>query len=280
MQISLDLDTKLLHEHLQCCIEQGFTKEQVVEEAKKFATENFQIKSAGDDLLQEVKSIEDFEHQVDAFEKIYDSFTNSYTKARYHHFSETCRSAKNPKERTYLYLVTLEEGDKQYWKWGITSKTSAKKRSHKYIDTHRWLEVDNRVDARHMETHIGSMLKTIALEDWGHGLGSESLPCRFPFDVLAHVVDHIYDYWTDSETKDDGLWWGGPAADWTEGLAFESALATCKDRSLLSKYLPSRLTAINLRDEELYSERKEMRKKVIEHYNSIPKKSVNQDMWE
>jgi len=286
MKISLDLDKQQLHDHLECCIDLGFTKEQIAEEAKKFAIANLQIHSTGDNLLKEVKSIADFEHQVDAFENIHNNSSNLYTVARNQHFRKTSRSAENPKERTFVYLVTLEEGGNRFWKWGITSKTSAKKRSHKYIDTHRWLEVDYRIDARHMETHIGSMLKAIALEDWGYGLGSESLPCRFPFEVLVHVVDHVYDYWTDSKTTEYDLWWQRPAHDWCEGLAFESALRTCKERSFLSNYLPSRLTLLSFRygkdenDYEIYSERKEMRKQVINHYNSTPSKSSNQDMWE
>jgi len=75
--------------------------------------------------------------------------------------------ADTPPKPTHVYLVTLGEDGQSFWKFGITTKTSAKKRNSHYTDTHRWVEVPTDAMAVEMETHIGSIIQPVAPEPVG-----------------------------------------------------------------------------------------------------------------
>jgi len=150
--------------------------------------------------------------------------------------------ADTPPKPTHVYLVTLEEDGQSFWKFGITTKTSAKKRNSHYTDTHRWVEVPTNAMAVEMETHIGSIIQQVALEHWGKGAGHESVPCDFPFDVMLEIFDFVTNLWVHREL--DG--YVGDKDEWLAALTFMAAGAY--SRALVIRDIKWRLTNPEIMD--------------------------------
>lgn len=95
----------------------------------------------------------------------------------------------------HFYLVTTKDG---YWKWGITTQPTYRKRSSNYIDCHIWEEIPSMDVGRRIEEMVGGVVSNITRHneevDIGQVRGVHRLPHMedisqaFPLHILADIV--------------------------------------------------------------------------------------------
>ncbi len=119
--------------------------------------------------------------------------------------------ASNQQPATF-YLVTHYEYGLTYghpvWKWGITTKATAKQRSSTYVDTHRWVEIRSMAVGRRLEKLMGCLMVNVLGDRDHRDMYDESVPEAFPFEVLLEMFD-----WTVENVDQAGVW-----SDATDGL--------------------------------------------------------------
>jgi hypothetical protein len=91
----------------------------------------------------------------------------------------------------YFYLVSSTENEKPVWKWGITTKATAKARSSAYVDTHRWVDIPSMAVGRRMEKLMGCLMVNVLNDRKGRDMYDESVPQSFPFEVLIEMIDWV-----------------------------------------------------------------------------------------
>ena len=111
----------------------------------------------------------------------------------------------------HFYLVSSgdHEGGHYCWKWGITTKDTAKQRSSDYFDVHRWVDIPDMRVGRRIEKLMGCLAVCVLNERNKRCMYDEFVPHKdIPLDVLAEMVD-----WAIDQVDDRGNW-----SDATEGL--------------------------------------------------------------
>jgi len=109
-------------------------------------------------------------------------------------------------QKAFFYLVTHYEYGLTYghpvWKWGITTKATAKQRSSTYVDTHRWVEIPSMAVGRSMEKLMGSLMTVVLyLREPERCMYGESVGQFFSFDALLKAFD-----WTLENADSRGRW--------------------------------------------------------------------------
>jgi hypothetical protein len=109
-------------------------------------------------------------------------------------------------QKAFFYLVTHYEYGLTYghpvWKWGITTKATAKQRSSTYVDTHRWVEIPSMAVGRRMEKAMGCLMTVILyLREPERCMYTESVGQYFSFDVLLKALD-----WMLANVDEKGCW--------------------------------------------------------------------------
>lgn len=92
-----------------------------------------------------------------------------------------------------FYLVSMgsaDDGD-NFWKWGITTKATAKKRSSDYYDVHRWVEIPSMAYGRAAEKLMGCLMVNVVNDRAGRSMYTEYISQAFPFEVLLQMFDWV-----------------------------------------------------------------------------------------
>lgn len=98
-----------------------------------------------------------------------------------------------------FYLVSSTEHDVHVWKWGITTKPTAKKRSSAYYDTHRWIEIPSMAVGRAMEQRMGCLMVNVVNDRANRCMYHESISQSFPFEVLLQMFDWVVESFENRE---------------------------------------------------------------------------------
>lgn len=111
------------------------------------------------------------------------------------------RKPKAAHKPAWFYLVSSVEEGEHVWKWGITTKPTAKKRNSAYYDTHRWIEISSMAVGRRMEKLMGCLMVNVLNERQKRSMYTESVPQSFPFEVLVEMID-----WVINSVDERGQW--------------------------------------------------------------------------
>jgi hypothetical protein len=116
----------------------------------------------------------------------------------------------------HFYLVSSGNPEDFYqWKWGITTKASAKARSSSYFDVHRWVEIPSMAIGRRLERLTAAL---VGLARGAAALWDEETDLDFPLELLCEIHD-----WAVENVLPDGSY--TEAAQWVEAYAIP--LCTC-----------------------------------------------------
>jgi hypothetical protein len=100
-----------------------------------------------------------------------------------------------------FYLVTSSEDGKPVWKWGITTKATAKARSSAYVDTHRWVEIPSMSVGKKLEKLMGCLVVNVVNDRKDRCMYTEYVQQSFPFEVLTQMFD-----WVTANVDRNGQW--------------------------------------------------------------------------
>jgi hypothetical protein len=101
----------------------------------------------------------------------------------------------------HFYLVTSSEDGKPVWKWGITTKATAKARSSAYVDTHRWVEIPSMSVGKKLEKLMGCLVVNVVNDRKDRCMYTEYVQQSFPFEVLTQMFD-----WVTANVDRNGQW--------------------------------------------------------------------------